>query len=126
MTSSKSSSSPPADPQRDGVEQFHPHRYIYSFPPQLTLVDVLAMQPQAQAPPTGFGFTTMPIWTAGDTAPSSSDEREVLGRSLEALLAVLDSGTIPSGRNRNAGGGRGSADRPKTNSPQNSPREPKQ
>jgi hypothetical protein len=67
------------------------------------IVNVLAMQTQGQVPPSGGGFKTMPIcWTAGDVANSSSDEREVLGRSLEALLAELDRGTIPSGRNGNA------------------------
>jgi hypothetical protein len=132
MTSSKSSSSPPNDPHQHGVELFHYQRqHPYSSPPQLTLVDVLAMQAmhtQAQAPPSGVGFPTMPLWTTarGDTVPSSFNEREVLGRGLDAMMALLDGDTIPSGRDEIIlGGGRGSADRPKPNSPQNSPpREP--
>jgi hypothetical protein len=126
MTSSKSSSSPPADPHRDGSEQFYHHRHPYSSPRQLTLVDVVAIQAtqmQAQAPPSGGGFTTMPLWIAGDAVPSSSNQRDVLARGLEAMMAVLDGDTMPSGRNGNTGGGRRSVDRPKANSPQNSPHE---
>jgi hypothetical protein len=128
FSSKSSSSTAPADPHRDGFEQFHPRRHIYSSPPQLTLVDVLAMQAiqtQAQAPPSGGGLTPMPLWIARDTVPSSSTQREVLARGLEAMMAVLDDeDTIPSDRNINTGGSRRSADRPKPNSHQNSPHEP--
>jgi hypothetical protein len=84
-----------------------------------------AMQTQAQAPPSGGDFATMPLWTRGDAVSSSSDERAALALDLETILAVLNEGTIPSGRNGNTGGGRGSSDRPtKRNDPHNSPSEP--
>jgi hypothetical protein len=109
MTFSPKSSSPPAVPH---IEQFHD-------PPQLTLVDVLAMQTQAQAQApssSGGGFATMPIWTGGDAAFAFSEEREAL--ALAAMVAVLNDGIIPAGRNRNT------PDRPNHNTPQNSPSEP--
>jgi hypothetical protein len=70
MTFSSKSPSPPAV-CHIGFEQIHdnrPRHHFYSTPPQLTLVDVLAMQAQAQvqaqAPSSsGGGFATMPIWT---------------------------------------------------------------
>lgn len=125
--SSKSSSSP--DIPRNGLEQFYHRHPFYSTPPQLTLIDVLAMQAEAQAeaPPSG-GFATMPIWTGGDALSASSREREA--PALAVMIALLDGDllngdpTIPSGRNGNTGDGMGSADRPKRNTPRNSASEP--
>jgi hypothetical protein len=128
MTISSKSSSPPAVP-RNSFEQYQHHRPLNSTPPQLTLVDVLAMQAQAQAqaPSSGGGFATMPIWTWRDAVSASSREREAL--TYAAILALLDGDlldddTDPSGRNGNAGDDRGSDDRPKQNTRQNSPSEP--
>jgi hypothetical protein len=122
--SSKSSTTPDVPP--NGFEQFHQRHPLYSTPPQLTLLDVLAMQAQAQAPPSG-GFATMPIWTGRDAVSASSREREAL--ALAAMIALLDGDLLnedntPSSRNGNAGDDRGSSDRPKRNTPQNSPSEP--
>jgi hypothetical protein len=108
MTSSKSSS-PPADPYL-GFEQFHHHRHIYSMPPQLTLVDALAMQSQARTSTSFGGSTTMPLCTGGDALRSVSDEIEAL--DLEAMMGVLDRDIVPSGRNQNTRDGRGSEDSP--------------
>jgi hypothetical protein len=81
------------------------------------------MQAQAQAPPSG-DFATMPLWTRGNAVPSSSEEGETLAFALADMIAVLDDDTTPSSRNGNTGDGRGSADRPKRNTPKNSPGEP--
>jgi hypothetical protein len=114
MTFSSKSSAPPDAPL------FHQRHPLYSTPPQLTLIDVLAMQAQAQAPPSE-GFATMPIWTGGDAVSAPSEERGTL--SLAEMIALLDGDlldgdTTPSGRNGNT------ADRPKRNTPRNSPDEP--
>jgi hypothetical protein len=127
MTMSSKSSSPPAVPvPHNSFERYQHHPPPYSTPPQLTLLAALAMQAQAQAPSSG-GFATMPIWTGGDAVSASSREREAL--AYAAILALLDGDLLiedsdPSGRNGNAGDDRGSADRPKQNTHQNSPSEP--
>jgi hypothetical protein len=124
MTFSSKSFSPPAVP-RNGSEQIHHRHPLYSTPPQLTLIDVLVMQAQAQAqvqaPPSG-GFATMTLWNGGDPVPSSSEERDAL--VLAAMIAILNEDTTPSDRNGNTGDDRGSPDRPKRNDPHNSPDEP--
>jgi hypothetical protein len=124
MSFSSKSSSPPTVP-RNAVEQIHHRHPLYSTPPQLTLVDVLVMQAQAQAqvqaPPSG-GFATMPLWTGGDPTPLSSEERDAL--ILAAMLDVLTEDISPSHRNGNTGSGRESTDRSKRNDPHNSHNEP--
>jgi hypothetical protein len=125
MTFSSKSSFPP-DVPRNSFEQYQHRHPLYSTPPQLTLIDVLMMQTQAQAP-SGEGIATMPIWTGGDAVSAPSEERGAL--TLAAMLALLDGDlldgdTTPSGRNGNAVDDRGSADHPKHITPQNSPSEP--
>jgi hypothetical protein len=122
MTFSSRSSSPPAVP-RNSFEQIHHRHPLYSTAPQLTLIDVLVMQAQAQvqAPPSG-GFATMTLGNGGDPVPSSSEERDAL--ILAAMIAVMDEETTPSDRNGNTGSGGGSPDRPKRNDSHNSPNEP--
>jgi hypothetical protein len=108
MTFSKSSP-PPADPH-NGLVQFHHHRHpLYSTPPQLTLIDALMMQAQAQAPPSG-DFATMPLWTRGNAVPSSSEERRAL--ALATMIAVLNEDSIPSSRDGNFGDGHNSPSEP--------------
>jgi hypothetical protein len=127
MTFSSKSSNPPAL-SHTGFERLHDHRYrrhhFYSTPPQITLVDVLAMQAQAQsqASPSGSGFATISIWTGGDAgASASSEDREAL--ALAAMLAVLYDGTIPANRHGDTGYGRESPDRSK-DTPDNPPSDP--
>jgi hypothetical protein len=114
MTFFSKSSPPPAVPH-------HRHPF-YSTSPQLTLVDALVMQAQAQALPHGDGFAATPLWIGGDGVSSSSDERQAV--DLAAMIDALIGDNIPSSRNGNTGDGRESADRPKRNAPQNSPSEP--
>jgi hypothetical protein len=127
MTFSSKSSSPPAL-SHTGFERLHDHRnrrhHFSSTPPQLTLVDALAMQAQAQAQasPSGGVFAAIPIWTGGDAASASSEERETL--ALAAMIAVLYDGTTPADRHGDTGNGRESPDRSKHNPPNNPPSEP--
>jgi hypothetical protein len=114
MTFSSKSSSSPAVPH---------HRYpFYSTCPQMTLVDALVMQAQAQALLNGDSFVTMPHRIGGDPVPSSSEGRDSL--ILAAMIAVLNEDTTPFHQNGNTGSSGESTDHPKSKDPHNSPNEP--